>query len=71
MTEDRILTTEEVAKMLGRSKRNIYLLQQQGILPRIMPPGRVRGSGIPYSAVLAFIQKYTQVSPTTGREVAQ
>ena len=70
MTEDRILTTEEVAKMLAAA-RNIYLLQQQGILPRIMPPGRVRGSGIPYSAVLAFIQKYTQVSPTTGQEVAQ
>ena len=70
MTEDRILTLTEAARLLGRSKRNVHLLQEQGALPRVSPPGLKRGRGIPHSAVLAFIQACTRVSPSTGKAVA-
>ncbi len=71
MPEDRVLTLTEAGRMLGRSKRNVFLLQEQGILPRIIPPGRKRGRGIPDSAVRAFIQSCTRVSPAAGKAVAQ
>ena len=71
MPEDRVLTITEAARMLGRSKRNTHLLQEQGILPRILPPGRKRGRGIPESAVRLFIQQCTRISPAPGKAVAQ
>lgn len=70
MESDRVLTLTEAARMLGRSRRNVFLLQEQGILPRILPPGRKRGRGIPESAVRVFIQNCTRVSPAPGKAVA-
>ena len=69
---DRVLTIDEAAALLGRSKRNVLSLQERGLLPRVIPPGGKRGKGVPASAVDEFIRRCTTTpEPRTGKAVAR
>lgn len=56
---DEVLTPAQAAQVLKRGRRNIYTLQKQGILPRVVLPGRKRGGGIPASAVYSLLASCT------------
>lgn len=53
--EPRILRRAEVASRLSCSKRAVDVLGSQGLLPRILWPGRKRSAGYRESDVNAFI----------------
>lgn len=49
--EDRLIRRAEVARKLSRSTRAVDLLAAQGVLHKIVLPGRTRGGGYRLSEV--------------------
>lgn len=54
--EPRLIRRREAAARLGRSLRALDLLARQGILPRVILPGRVRGGGFRESDLVRLIE---------------
>ena len=68
----RLLRRDEVARRLSLSTRGVDILAAQGLLNKVMLPGRTRGSGFRESEVTELIntppQTPNQAAKTTERE---
>ena len=54
---DKLISFEDVAKRLGRSKRAVFMLARRGVIPRATFPGSQRAAGVRESDLQKLIEK--------------